>query len=66
MLRGSLMLFLCTMAAAQFRGGSISWEPVPSVGPNVVRFTVRRCVSVLLLQFGDAHLRCLLLHLELT
>jgi len=38
-----LLLLFCTQTAAQFRGGSISWEPVSfSQGANVVRFTVRR------------------------
>lgn len=44
-----LLLPLCVLqlACAQFRGGSISWEPVSlSPGDNVVRFTVRRSLSL--------------------
>ena len=41
MLRQSLLLSMCALVSAQFRGGSISWERV-SPEKNVVRFTVRR------------------------
>jgi hypothetical protein len=40
--RLAFLLFTLREAVAQFRGGSISWEPVSfSPGDNIVRFTVR-------------------------
>ena len=41
LLRPSLLLTMCALVSAQFRGGSISWERV-SPEKNAVRFTVRR------------------------
>ena len=55
LLRTSILLAACALASAQFRGGSISWEPVSmSPGANVVRFTVRRYACM----FAPPYLRC--------